>query len=138
MKDLIASYAEAKFGKEAAASLPIQTGLRRFVSGYFPEDNKQTESLRAIRDAIESSIRQEKRLRGRARTETEYATHRATRARAGTLTSPRWNIKPYPAAQLGSWVTGGLLGAGLHCVIRQCSSSSCQVWLKEKVALLVF
>ena len=90
----MASYTEAKFGKNAAeaASLPTRAGLRRFVSGYFPGDNDLTERLRSIRNAIEESIREEERLKAKALEATGYAKHRTLRARAGGPVGLGWDV----------------------------------------------
>ena len=140
MKDLVATYAGARFGKAAVAevSAPTRAGLRRFVSGYFP--SALSERLRQIRDAIEESIREEERLRGKARKATSYAKHKVTTVpsmgpgglawdviRAAipglsphasetdgiekTAQSPESDSRWYPAIHLGAGAAGAGLGA---------------------------
>lgn len=94
MKDLMTAYAEAKFGKDAAAaSAPTRAGLRKFVSSYFPAaDEEVTGRLRAIRDAIEESIREEERLKGKALEAAEYAKYRTLYARPGGPLGWGWDI----------------------------------------------
>jgi len=140
VKDLVATYAGARFGKAAVAevSAPTRAGLRRFVSGYFP--SALSERLRQIRDAIEESIREEERLRGKVRKATGYAKHKVTTVpsmgpgglawdviRAAipglsprssetdgiekTAQPPESDSRWYPASQLGAGAAGAGLGA---------------------------
>lgn len=100
MKDLMTAYAEAKFGKHAAALAEpekkpkeVRPGLRKFVRGYFPTTDEQlTERLRAIRDAIEESIRTEERLRQKALEAAGYAGHKTRTARPGGPIGWGWDI----------------------------------------------
>jgi hypothetical protein len=72
MKDLMAAYDEARFGKRAADD---DRGMLSRVADYFAM-SKLTPDTRKLRDTVEASIREERRLRAQAKDEVIAAKRR--------------------------------------------------------------
>jgi len=86
MIDLITTFAEARFGKQAAEVVEAEKAMPFQRLSNYLNMPQLTPTARKIRDMLEQSISEEKRLKQRAGKATEYARYRLGKAQtAGKL-----------------------------------------------------